>query len=41
MAWTLRNPAVNVASFAWALAYVLLWLGLMAILYRRRIFIKV
>jgi predicted acyltransferase len=30
-----------VASLAWALAYVLIWLGLMAVLYRRRIFIKV
>ncbi len=30
-----------VASFAWALAYVLIWLGLMTVLYRRRIFIKV
>ncbi len=29
------------ASLAYAIAYVLLWLGLMAILYRRRIFIKV
>lgn len=29
------------ASLAYALAYVLLWLGLMTILYRRRIFIKV
>jgi predicted acyltransferase len=30
-----------VASFAWALAYVLLWLALAALLYRRRIFIKI
>jgi len=30
-----------VASLAWALTYVLLWLGLMTVLYRRRIFIKV
>ena len=30
-----------VASLAWALAYVLLWLGLMTVLFRRRIFIKV
>lgn len=29
------------ASLAFALAYVLLWLGLMTILYRRKIFIKV
>ncbi len=29
------------ASFGYALAYVLLWLGLMTILYRRKIFIKV
>jgi predicted acyltransferase len=29
------------ASLAYAIAYVLLWLGLMTILYRRRIFIKV
>jgi len=29
------------ASFAWALTYVLIWLGLMAVLYRRRIFIKI
>ncbi|MFN7945184.1 MAG: DUF5009 domain-containing protein [Blastocatellia bacterium] len=29
------------ASLAFALSYVLLWLGLMTILYRRRIFIKV
>jgi predicted acyltransferase len=29
------------ASLAYALAYVLLWLGLMTILYRRKIFIKV
>lgn len=29
------------ASFGYALGYVLLWLGLMTILYRRRIFIKV
>ncbi len=29
------------ASLGYALAYVLLWLGLMAILYQRRIFIKV
>jgi predicted acyltransferase len=29
------------ASLAFALAYVLLWLGVMTILYRRRIFIKV
>lgn len=30
-----------VGSFAWALTYVLLWLGLMSVLYRRRVFIKV
>lgn len=30
-----------VASLAWALTYVLIWLGLMAVLYRRRIFIKI
>lgn len=30
-----------VASFAWALAFVVLWWGLTALLYRRRIFIKV
>lgn len=29
------------ASLAYAISYVLLWLGLMAILYRRKIFIKV
>jgi predicted acyltransferase len=29
------------ASLAFAIAFVLLWLGLMAILYRYRIFIKV
>ena len=29
------------ASLGFALAYVLLWLGLMTILYRRKIFIKV
>lgn len=29
------------ASLTWALATLLLWLGLMAVLYRRRIFIKV
>jgi predicted acyltransferase len=29
------------ASLLWALSYVLLWLGLMALLYRRKIFIKV
>jgi predicted acyltransferase len=28
-------------SLLYALLYVLIWLGLMAILYRRRIFIKV
>jgi predicted acyltransferase len=30
-----------VASLAWALAYVVIWLGLMTVLYRRRIFIKI
>ncbi|HEY3492174.1 MAG TPA: hypothetical protein VGK43_04420, partial [Solirubrobacterales bacterium] len=30
-----------IASLAWALLYVALWLGLMTMLYRRRIFIKV
>ena len=30
-----------VASLAWALAYVVIWLGLMTLLYRRRIFIKI
>ena len=30
-----------VASLAWALTYLLLWLGLMTVLYRRRIFLKV
>ena len=30
-----------VASLAWALTYVLIWLGLMTVLYRRRIFIKI
>lgn len=30
-----------VSSIAWALTYVAIWLGLMAVLYRRRIFIKV
>jgi len=30
-----------VASLAWALMYVMIWLGLMTVLYRRRIFIKV
>lgn len=30
-----------VASLAWALAFVALWWGLLAVLYRRRIFIKV
>lgn len=30
-----------VASFAWASTYLLIWLGLMTVLYRRRIFIKV
>ena len=30
-----------VGSLAWALAYVALWLGLMTVLYRRRIFLKV
>jgi predicted acyltransferase len=30
-----------VASLAWALTYVLIWLGLMAVLYRRRIFIRI
>jgi predicted acyltransferase len=30
-----------VASLAWALTYVVIWLGLMTLLYRRRIFIKV
>ena len=30
-----------VASLAWALAYVALWWGLMTVLYRRRIFLKV
>jgi predicted acyltransferase len=29
------------ASLAWALAYLLLWLGVMGLLYRRRIFIRV
>jgi predicted acyltransferase len=29
------------ASLAWALAFLVLWWGLMAILYRKRIFIKV
>ena len=29
------------ASFAWALCYVLIWLGLMWILYNKKIFIKV
>jgi predicted acyltransferase len=29
------------ASLAFALCYVLFWLGVMAILYRRRIFIKI
>jgi len=30
-----------VASLAWALAYVALWWGLMALLYRRRIFVRI
>jgi predicted acyltransferase len=30
-----------VASLAWALVYVALWWGLMAVLYRRRIFIRI
>ena len=30
-----------VASLAWALTYVVIWLGLMTVLYRRRIFIKI
>ena len=30
-----------VASLAWALAYVVVWLGLMTVLYRRRVFIKI
>lgn len=30
-----------VASLAWALTYVAIWLGLMTVLYRRRIFLKV
>lgn len=30
-----------VGSLAWAMTYVLLWLGLMTVLYRRRIFLKV
>ena len=29
------------ASLAWAIAYVLLWLALMGVLYRKRIFIKI
>jgi predicted acyltransferase len=31
----------KVASLAFAVAFILLWLGLMWILYRRKIFIKV
>jgi predicted acyltransferase len=30
-----------VASLAWALAFVAIWWGLTAILYRRRIFLKI
>jgi predicted acyltransferase len=30
-----------VASLAWALTYVVIWLGLMTLLYRRRIFIRI
>jgi len=30
-----------VASFAWALAFTAIWWGLTAILYRRRIFLKI
>jgi predicted acyltransferase len=29
------------ASLAWAVAYLLVWLGLMGLLYRRRIFIRI
>jgi predicted acyltransferase len=29
------------ASLAWAIAYLLVWLGVMGLLYRRRIFIRV
>jgi predicted acyltransferase len=29
------------ASLAYALTYVLLWLGLLSLLYRRRIFIRI
>jgi len=31
----------QVASFLWALAFVLVWFGLLAILYRKRIFVRV
>ena len=45
-AWIFRNwfdpylPTID-ASLAFALCYVLFWLGIMSILYRRRIFIRV
>jgi predicted acyltransferase len=29
------------ASLAWAITYLLVWLGVMGLLYRRRIFIRV